>query len=319
MVFSGRNLWLQKRYLVWGSGTKFHHILSPRQGFKHALDSLTLRFLRLPSLRRRWVFDVLKEGFDQSVCSFLFFDTSDYKNTHFIGVVELDDGQTYFTKIYKDATEAERNREKTDLAQRYFSEAFVVAQSVPSAGRMVALALLPKKHNATIAQVWSVVRDHSIDLYKQSQDQEIQRSTHTKDWSGALAWYTGSPITVLVMGHGDLSHWNCFWNTANELCLIDYEEIGLYVPMYDCFHLLLKPTLLNQKAELPMERCMELAQGTGVGIERVLLWLYLYLETENNKDQQRNVLLGNISIAQAIDNRLDLQKKCREKILSLMG
>ena len=303
-------MWLKKRYLVLGSGRKFHHVLSPRQGLKHKLDALTLRFLQAPSLRRRWIFDVLKEGFDHSVQSFLFFDTSDYKNTNFIGIVELEDGRTFFTKIYKDAAEAQINRNRSELAQQYFSGSFVVAASVPCRGRLVALSLLPKKQNASIEQVWSVVRDHSVELYK--------KSHRIQDWTAILSWYTGSPVTASVVGHGDLSHWNCFWNTENELCLIDYEEIDFYAPMYDCFHLLLKPTLLNKKADLPMPRCLELAQATGVNLDRVLLWLYLYLETENNKDQKRNVLLGNISIAQAIDNRLDLQKKCREKILSLM-
>ena len=308
MIFSGRNLWLKKRYLVFGAGYDFHHILSPRKGFKHRIDALTLRYLRFPSLRRNWVLDRVQDGFSRSVSAFLFFDTSDYKDTHFIGVVAFRNGDRCFTKIYKDESDAVENREKAHLAQQYFSDSFVVAKPIPSTGCIAALTLLDKKSNAEIDQVWSVVRNHSVKLYKQAHK--------IKEWGTILSWYSGVTTTKLVVGHGDLSHWNCFWNDSGALCLIDYEEIDYYAPMYDCFHLLLKPTLLNTTAELPMAQCIELAEHSGESLDRVLLWLYVYLETENSKDRARNVLLRNKAIDRAIDNRLDLQKKCKIKLLS---
>ena len=311
MLYSGRNLWLKKRYLVYGKGVHFHRVISVRQGWKHLLDYGILRCSLFPSLRRRWVVKELTISLSSPPTSFLFFDTSDYKDTYFIGQVAQEDGKVVFVKIYKEEAIAQKNRQQTQRANEVFADSFVVAQLQNSGGRVLSLEVLQKARNATIEEVWPLVFAHSLSMYRTAEKEH--------DWSPIVPWYTGDKITKEVVGHGDLSHWNCFWDEKSRLCLVDYEELGDYPPMYDCFHLLLKPTLLNTTADIPMWACNEIATATQEDVSRVLLWLFLYLACENKKDRTRNKILNNSYIAQAIENRCDLQQKCQEKIQSYLN
>ena len=247
-----------------------------------------------------------KEGFQPR--SFLFFDTSSYKNTDFIGIVERENETISFVKIYKETCIAAENREKARTAHTLFSSSFEVAAVEQGDGRILALTLLSKVRNTSVEEVWPKVLEHSVAL--------LHDATQQREWT-ELSWYEGNRSSKEVMGHGDLSHWNCFWNQEDQLCLIDYEEIALYPPMYDCFHLLLKPSLLHGTVEIPISRCKEIANACNHSLEEVGTWLYLYLDSENKKDIHRNKKLQNSLVDETIDNRRIMQQKCKEWLQNL--
>ncbi|MEC7985128.1 MAG: phosphotransferase, partial [Myxococcota bacterium] len=116
--------------------------------------------------------------------------------------------------------------------------------------------------------------------------------------------------------HGDLSHWNCFLDSAGRLCLIDYEEVGLYPPLYDWFHLTLKPSLLKPHCEFPEEALVKIAERFSLPQEKVLAWLWLYLLLEMCKDARRNRVLLSEKINREIRYKRSLWTLCQDRLVS---
>lgn len=307
MLLSSRTIRLEKRFLIYGSGTKFLPLLSPKKGWRANLERVMFALCRFPSMRKNHVLTQLNEELSSSPTDFLLYYTGDYKNTNWIGVVQDSMQSEYFVKMYKDAGVARKEHEKSTLACSLFSRFFTVAEPLAYSEHLLSVSLLRKRSNVQIEDVWERVVEQSVSLYHEQQKEGT--------WGEHVSWAPPElRHTPAVMGHGDLSHWNCFLNERQELCLIDYEEVGWYPPMYDCFHLLLKPTLLHRPAEIPHGDCLFLANTWKCSVEQVLVWMYVYLACENEKDRIRNMELNNPHIESTIRNRSVVQKECKKRV-----
>ena len=214
----------------------------------------------------------------------------------------------YFVKVYKDLGVARQEYQKSELACSLFSQFFTVAAPLAYSDHILSVSLLHKKSNVLVEDVWSRVVEQSFWLYC---DQQKEGS-----WDADTSWAPSElRHTPAVMAHGDLSHWNCFVNEKQELCLIDYEEIDWYPPMYDCFHLLLKPVLLHRPAAIPLKQCQYLAKTWKCSLEQVFVWMFVYLACENEKDRVRNIALNNPHIESTIQNRSVVQQECKKRVI----
>ena len=310
MILSSRTIRLEKRFLIYGSGTRFLSLLSPKKGWRASLEKVVFSVCRAPSFRRSRVLKQLNNELPVKPTDFLLYYTGDYKNTTWIGVVQDSNQTEYFVKVYKDVGMARQEYEKSEMACSLFSQFFTVAAPLSYSEHILSVSLLHKKSNVLIEDVWNRVVEQSVWLYRAKQKEG--------SWGADVSW---APLdlrhTPAVRAHGDLSHWNCFVNTQQELCLIDYEEIGWYPPMYDCFHLLLKPTLLHRPAEIPLEECRHLATTWDCSLEQVLVWMYVYLACENEKDRLRNMDLHNPHIESTIKNRSVVQQECKKRVIGV--
>lgn len=308
MILSSRTIRFEKRFLVYGSGTRFLSLLSPKTGWRSRLEGIVFYLCRFPSFRRKGILEQLKKELLVVPEHFLLYYTGDYKNTSWIGVVQDSARTEFFVKVYKDAGVAQQEYEKSMLACSLFSRFFTVATPLAYSEHILSVSLLHKKSNVRVEEVWMKVVEQSIWLYREHQKEG--------SWESDVSW---APYelrhTPAVRAHGDLSHWNCFVNEQLELCLIDYEEIGWYPPMYDCFHLLLKPTLLHRPADIPLEQCRTLATTWKCSLEQVFVWMYVYLACENKKDRLRNKKLNNPHISKVIQNRSAVQQDCRKRVI----
>ena len=309
--FSARNLRFSKRYLILGDGICFFDIISPKKGWRFQCESWIMRMTRFPSLRSKHLHQELRVALG-SHSDFLLYNTSDYKDTRWIGVVKREKEAPFFIKVYKEQEIAEKNFRLSNLAKEHFSSIFRLSNPIDCAGRVLSFSLLKKAQNVSIEEVWTYALQQSLDLYHTGLD--------TQKWSTELQWVSKDfHFCKEVWGHGDLSHWNCFLDTEGRLCLIDYEELDLYPPFYDCFHLLLKPTLLHHSAKIPIEYCEEIAKAIDTSVIQVLVWLYLYLDIENKKDSYKNMLLKNEAIEKTIQNRKKTQEICKEFVYNFSG
>ena len=308
MILSSRTIRLEKRFLIYGSGTRFLSLLSPKKGWRASLEKVMFFLCRFPSFRRNNVLSQLKKELLVVPEDFLLYYTGDYKNTSWIGVVQDAARTEFFVKIYKDSGVAQQEYEKSALACSLFSQFFTVATPLAYSEHILSVSLLHKQSNVLIEDVWNQVVDQSVWLYHEYQKEG--------SWESDVSWAPDElKHTPAVRAHGDLSHWNCFVNEQQELCLIDYEEIGWYPPMYDCFHLLLKPTLLHRPADIPLEQCRYLATAWDCSLEQVLVWMYVYLACENEKDRLRNMELNNPHIELTIQNRSVVQQDCKKRVI----
>ena len=308
LMFSSRTLRLKKRYLLYGAGSKFFGLLSPKKGWRSWVERCAFSLFRMPSIRNRSVLQQLQEELGWKVSEFLLFYTGDYKHTSWIGVVQEESHRQSFIKIYKHGGAARTEYEKTKCAEETFSPFFRVAEPRLYSDHILALSVLRKEHNVSVQDVWAQVLQQSVSLYRKEQ--------RPGKWAAYMSWVPQQLRTApAVLGHGDLSHWNCFVDDQGVLCLIDYEEVDWYPPMYDCFHLLLKPTLLHRPADIPLDECVELSQTCACSFEQVLVWLCIYLECENEKDRTRNTLLQSKHIEKTIHNRQVLHEGCKKHLL----
>ena len=117
--------------------------------------------------------------------------------------------------------------------------------------------------------------------------------------------------------HGDLSHWNCFMDRSKRLCLIDYEEMGEYLPLYDWFHLLLKPSLLKPGCLFPEKELVCISELLMLKKERVLSWMWLYLLLEIRKDMYRNQDLQSAKIEREIFFKRALWLESEKRLLEI--
>jgi|GEM_PF-4883747 len=305
-AFSARNLRFSKRYLVVGDGQHFFHLLSPKQGWRFWLEKSIFRISHVPSFRSAHIHQRISDALGE-VQSFLLYNTSDYKNTSWIGVTKTKAGLICFVKIYKDPRDAQENFRISQQAEELFSSFFTVSSALQCRDSILSFSLLQKSRNVSIEEVWPHVLKQSIALYRQGVESER--------WVSDVMWAPEElRICREVWGHGDLSHWNCFWNQEDEICLIDYEEVDRYPPLYDCFHLLLKPTLLHRPAQIPVLQCEEMAHALELSIDHIFVWLDLYLSLENRKDIHRNKVLQSEEIRRTIENRRKTQECCREML-----
>ena len=301
----------EKRYLVGGKGSSFFALLSPKAGWRRFLEQSMFFVSRFPE-RDHEVVRYITSELGSTPSDFLLYYTGDYKDTDWIGLIRKENALLAFVKLYKEAGLAKQNYECCLLAQQYFSPFFATASPLQYSEHILALGVLHKAHNISIQRVWSRVFIQSLSLYEH-RDVSLLAWDLTKEKWIPTKWR----YAPRVFAHGDLSHWNCFVDRNGVLCLIDYEEVGWYPPFYDCFHLLLKPTLLHQKSSLPEEECLQIAGMANTDKGQVLVWLYLYLEEENQKDILRNTKLQNQKIAQTIENRKHLQQECMRCVMML--
>ena len=308
MIFSSRTIRLEKRFLIHGQGKEYLPLLSPKKGWRAGVEKIIFSLCRFPSFRRSSVLRQLKSELSTEPTDFLLYYTGDYKNTTWIGVVKDSTQSEYFVKIYKSAGVAKEEYEKSTFACSFFSRYFTVAAPLDHSEHILSVSLLRKKSNVLIQEVWDRVVEQSLWLYHNQQKEG--------PWKSYVSWAPPRfRHTPGVVAHGDLSHWNCFINEEGELCLIDYEEVGWYPPMYDCFHLLLKPTLLHRPAEIPLNECHYLAEKWECSLEQVFVWMYVYLASENEKDRLRNIELNNSHIAATIRNRSAVQQECKKHVI----
>lgn len=269
------------------------------------MERTAFSLFRIPSIHHRDVLAQIRRELNIDVHRFLLYYTGDYKNTRWIGVVEDGSHREMFVKVYKKSAIARTEYEKTEQAYAAFTDFFRIATPQSYSEHVLALSVLRKKQNVSVQDVWRRVVEQSVSLYRKEKRLGL--------WDAYATWAPAHlRETPAVLAHGDLSHWNCFVDEQNVLCLIDYEEVGWYPPMYDCFHLLLKPILLHRPAEIPHDACMELARSFGCSFAQVLVWLVIYLECENEKDRIRNEVLKNQHIEQTIQNRLVLLDTCKK-------
>ena len=305
MIFSSRTIRLEKRFLIYGAGKRYLPLLSPKKGWRASAEKIVFALCLVPSLRRSRVLKQLKSELSNPPTDFLLYYTGDYKNTTWIGVVQDAVQREYFAKVYKHTAMAKEEYEKSTFACSFFSRFFTVALPLSYSEHILCVSLLRKKSNVLIEDVWSRVVEQSLWLYHNEKKEG--------SWDSYVSWAPEHlRNTPSVVAHGDLSHWNCFLSEEGELCLIDYEEVGWYPPMYDCFHLLLKPTLLHRPADIPLEECAFLADQWKCSLEQVLVWMYAYLACENEKDRLRNAELNNSHIASTIHNRSVVQQECQK-------
>ncbi|MEC7987170.1 MAG: phosphotransferase, partial [Myxococcota bacterium] len=240
---------LQRRYLVYSSGSRFYSFVDPKRGWKGQMSRLLFQ-LQIPTRRGREEKTILEREFHDVVSEFLLYDTHDYKTTSWIGVVALETRPPVFVKIYKRREDAAQNFLRSQKAGDIFTPYFALAESFYFDGLICAYSLLNKRRNVDIADVEErVLKRYAAEFSKR------EWAVRTSDWLSEddmkllQRWDVRFPLEMFkragreqMWSHGDLSHWNCFLDSAGRLCLIDYEEVGLYPPLYDWFHLTLKPS-----------------------------------------------------------------------------
>ena len=316
---SARSIRWEKRYLIYKGGAQFFDYIDTREGWKRTCGKMLFR-LQIPTRGGIKERNLLEEELAEPIHHFLLYDTHDYKSTAWIGVVEVGQKKRYFVKIYKKASDAADSFARSEIAMRVFSPYFILSKAQYFGGTVCAYSLLQKKRNVAIAEVEeTILQRYAKELPEMSNETDSWISEQEQH-NFAMA---GIEIDQNILqraglqqmwSHGDFSHWNCFEDRSNALCLIDYEEVGLYPPLYDWFHLILKPSLLKPGCVFPEKELNRVSTRLQQSEEVVVSWMWLYLLLEMRKDLYRNRVLKSPKIDKEIHYKQILWQECQERL-----
>ncbi len=314
---------LQRRYLIYNRGARFYSRLDTRRRWRKRLGSLLFK-IQLPTRYGAAPLAKLEEELGDRVRDFLLYDTHDYKSTQWVGVVALEGDRELFVKIYKEKAAAAENALRSQKAAEIFAPYFGLSESSYFGGRVCAYSLLQKKRNVSIAEVEERVLERYAGAFSNpnamnrdtgwfSEEDQARLSSHGFTICSVILQRAG---TQAMWSHGDLSHWNCFFDRSGQLCLIDYEEVGIYPPLYDWFHLILKPSLLKPGCVFPAPAILGASRRFRLEETQLVAWLWLYLLLEIQKDLLRNQVLRSEKIQQEIEYKRILWEECRVRFHS---
>lgn len=252
---------LKKHYLVSGRFTDLLKISTLRLGKRNKLDRF---FLWLQSLlnmkisvskRTEEVIKNLNKCFETPVSALLLFDTSWYKETLYIGYVQVA-AEVFFVKIHRNQQEALFHKHQASFVQQHFSDSFVIVPVIKSFDNVLIYPYINSELRSDITENIVSINLHFLekakiekpfseilptDIYFIMEEFDSLLAKKIKKW--AQKQENGVP---LVPAHGDMVPWNTAVNADGKMVLYDYEQAGWHTILYDYFHYLLQPIALQK-------------------------------------------------------------------------
>lgn len=259
------DLRFRRRYLAWGDYKPLMSALSFKQGWKGKLESAWLYIQQiLPGqYDASLVKTSLQRSFSEDITDAFLFDTSWYKQTDLVGVVNSS-GKRNFIKIYKNCNEALLEIASFKFVMDHFSGAFVLISQAELRNNVISMPLLKKARNVSPADH---IEERLIQLSRGLLNESgIRRNINDMIPLGFLGLLSQCGFQVLaeriiswisrhdhslhlIPIHGDMTPWNMFVQHDERIVLTDYERVGWHIPLYDLFHFCLQPEAMKPKAE----------------------------------------------------------------------
>lgn len=265
-LFDSKAQW---HYLGFGGYRKLLPYLTFKSGTARRLDRLALSLQScLPFLSRqidiqtKMLWDKLVHLYGNSMNAALLYNTSWYKDTTYIGIIDTPQGRN-FVKVYPKQEDLIFQLHQAKFIQEHFSGPFTTIPVLRAQDSFLVSPHIPRKRsidkddhidsniihlsnrlrNAT--QVFKPARDIiPIDIgviFMKAGDPVLYR--RIRSW--ALEQHQPLPIIPV---HGDMTPWNLYVSLEEKIVLTDYERAGWHVPFYDYFHFVLQPLARQDEA-----------------------------------------------------------------------
>ncbi len=253
-------------YLAYGDYRPHVDTLSFSQGWKQQASRAFLRmqyYNPFQFVKHNTVFQSVKNLLPALVTSpvrsAFFYDTSWYKETKAIGILETAE-TAYFVKIHAQPEDCLFEERQTRFVADMFSGSFITAPILISTANCLLFKMIP--HLRPVKD-GDHIEERLLHVTKNFLDQHAV----TKNLSEAIplnlyalchgtpyvdlgrkirAWAEKNDQTIRhIPVHGDMTPWNMFVNHDEKIVLVDYERAGWQVSFYDLFHYVLQPQVMR--------------------------------------------------------------------------
>jgi len=266
LLFDSR---LRGHYLGYGRYRRLLPFLNIKIGLGRKLDKLVLTAQSfLPFLKRkpdgntRMLWERLMRIYPNQISAALFYDTSWYKETTFIGLFEIPQGKN-FIKIYPKQEDLVYQQHQARFIQEYFTGPFTTIPVTRAQDIFLVSPYVQKKrpvdkedHIASnIIHLCNKLKD-TTQVFKTPQDiipidigVTFMKANEVELYRKIRTWIAQQNYMLpIIPVHGDLTPWNLFVSLEEKIVLTDYERAGWHVPFYDYFHFVLQPLALKPSA-----------------------------------------------------------------------
>lgn len=199
--------------------------------------------------------NALERYFSSAFKGALFFDTSNFKDTSFVGLVQ--NKQIHTVKVFSKPDDVIFATHQARFVQEHFSGPFVILPVTLHQENLLASPFVQRKRAIVKNDYIEEKLLHLADIF--AQNTTIRKDIHdmipidfhalcinagfvdlsalVRQWP-ALRSHAQVPIVPI---HGDLTRDNLFINHDEKIVLTDYDRAGWHVPYYDYYHYILYP------------------------------------------------------------------------------
>ena len=228
------------------------------------------------------------------VKSAILLDTSSYKPTSLVGIVEAKNSSKSFIKIYPEEIDLPKIRAQQKLIEDLTDGIagtcdLLVARKGVLIYDFIGRTVLRK--NRRLVQKTAMLlskstfknRDSNInpkDLCDYSLNADNIHQTFDKiDFKSHLTnLQRRARHEPLLPCHGDLTTWNSIISEDQSVHLVDYENVGFFPPFFDYIHFVLQPKTLKTNFSINVSKLTkDIAKEAEVSEHRAALWIDLWI------------------------------------------
>lgn len=251
-------------YFVYGSYCHLIKRINVRLNRRNRLDRAILRLQSIFQIKGKTdhksdiIHDNLKKLFNNTIHSFILFNTNWYKESLYIGLLE-GQNKLYFIKILSSIEDCEYQKFQSIFIQNNFSSEFTIPSIEKTNQNIIAyeyieqsgysysdacikdkIIALNKKfisESTIVKSTTTIIPDDFFYIIKE----QARLSELVRNWINSN---TGIEFPIIPV-HGDMTPWNVFSSKDNSIILVDFESAHWNIPFYDYYHYILQPIALK--------------------------------------------------------------------------